>query len=139
VPLEAELGEDVLWLALCCWKEARGQTAAAKLGQCWVVRNRARSSLPRWPRRILDVVTQPYQFSALTAPGDPNLAKWPKSLDPSWGDCISAARECLSGNTPDPTAGATFYYSDPLSAPPPGWGGIVSTVEIDGLHFYKLA
>ena len=82
----------------------------------------------------MGVCIQPYQFSGMTAPNDPNLVQWPQSNDPQMADCISIAG-LVAGK--DPTAGAKFYFSKPLTEPPKEWGPVTGTVVIDGINFYK--
>jgi len=116
-------------MALTLWREARGASHAARIGIASVIRNR---TTPR--KDVVAVCTQPWQFSSMTAPGDPNLIHWPATGDPQMQDCLSIAAQTLG---PDTTAGATFYFTAPLTEPPKAWGNVVGTVTIDGVHFYK--
>lgn len=124
-----------LLLALCCWREARGTAQAARRGVAHVVMNRVLDARARWPRSVRAVILQPYQFSSFNA-HDPNAAKFPAPASPVWADCCRAAAEALAG-APDPTREAVFYFSPPLTAPPPCWGDVVLTAALGSLKFYK--
>ena len=98
--------EDFL-LALCLWREARGESFEAKLAVRHVIMNRAAD--PRWPDDYAGVILQPKQFSSFSA-GDPNAVKFPALGDPSWIQCCHVA---MVASIEDPTKGATFYHSGP--------------------------
>lgn len=80
-------------LAINIWREDRGgKTHASRVGIGWVVRNRA--SHPKWwGHSVVEVITHKWQFSSMTAPGDPNLVQWGQENDPSWSDAVKAAQE----------------------------------------------
>lgn len=126
-------------LAIDIWREDRGGlTHASRVGVGWVVRNRA--THPKWwGRTIVEVITHRWQFSSMTAPGDPNLIQWPQENTLSWKDSEKAAEEVIGKDSIDPTMGATFYYSFPLTSPPAAWGDVVETAVLDGIHFCKPA
>lgn len=86
----------------------------------------------------MQVITHKWQFSGMTAPGDPNLIKWPQE-DSISVDCFAAADEALASPGPDPTSGATLYYDPPLTKPPTEWGNVVETIQIGSTHFCKGA
>jgi len=75
-------------LALCVWREGRGEPFLGQQYIAQVIRNRA-ADKNRWPNNIVDVILQPYQFSAFN-PEDPNATKFPKNTDPSWRKCCTA-------------------------------------------------
>lgn len=130
---------SLVLLAVCVWREARGQSIAAKQAVAWVVNNRALN--PGWwgGPSIPSVVLQPWQFSSFNS-GDPNAIKWPMPSDQTWIDSLNVATGVLGGTLDDVTSGATSYYDD--SIPPPSWatdGSNVETISIDGLNFYRLA
>jgi hypothetical protein len=117
-------------LALTLWREGRGVSLAARSGIASVIRNRAQK---RSDRNTAAACIAPMQFSGMTAPGDPNLVKWPSEFDPQWAECVSIAQ--TSGI--DRTGGAIFYFTAPLTEPPEDWGRVVGTVVLDGVHFYR--
>lgn len=116
--------------ALAIWREARGETSPAQRGVMWVIRNRSRDK--RWPNTAAQVILQPKQFSSFNE-NDPNTAKFPMPLDPSW------LRVCAVVDEPgeDPTAGANHYHSAmPLL---PAWAEPSKvTCRIGDFTFYKL-
>jgi spore germination cell wall hydrolase CwlJ-like protein len=127
---------DIVMAALTCWREARGEPFSAKVGQLWVMKNRAQR---HWMHdsTVQDVAIRKWQFSAMTAPGDPNLVKWPGSADPSWIECLMVADQVLSGQIDDPTGGAVFYHDVSIQGPPPAWGTVVETIRLGKLIFYE--
>ena len=125
---------DFVLTALCCYREARGESIDGKRGVAWAVCNRARA--PKWwGNTPASVVTKPWQFSSFNK-GDPNVTVWPVDGDPVWLDCCTAALEAMANETPDPTSGATHYYDESIA--PPSWTvGATATATIGKLHFYK--
>src|ERR1044071_5970090 len=95
-------------LALCVWREARGEPDNAKLGVAWTVVNRARK--PGWwgGPDITWVITHPFQYSSFN-PNDPNATKFPQTTDESFKECLEAADGAHSSLYLDPTKGATHY------------------------------
>lgn len=131
---EPYLSDDTSLLALCIWREARGCNLEAKLGVAWTIRNRcAQAPGQGFKHDVRGNILKPYAFSSFLV-GDPNATKYPDAADSVWQDCIAAARS----GAPDPTGGAVFYFSRPLTAPPHTWGNVTHTADIDGLHFYKV-
>lgn len=125
-------------MALCIWREARGESAQGKTGVGCVLRNRAAIS-PRegFAKDIVGNVVKPWAFSAFNA-NDPNASKWPSVNDPAWIESCDVADSVLAGCL-DVTAGAVFYYSPPLTTAPKAWGNVVPAVKIGNLNFFKLA
>jgi spore germination cell wall hydrolase CwlJ-like protein len=121
--------------AECVWREARNQSYQAMVAVAWVIRNRVR--LPG--HDLVRVVSAPWQFSSMTAPGDPNLVKWPQTGDAAFERCCSAVDAVWGGTFADNTKGATFYYSPPITEAPREWGPTVVTTVIDELTFCKPA
>jgi cell wall hydrolase len=128
--------ETTFIIALCEWKEGSDQPAEARNGIGWVVYNRVKMQT-WWGRTPLNVVVQPWQFSSFTAPSDPNLTRWPRSGDVAWQECLASAKGIYDGAIPDPTDGAVYYYSKPLTSPPHGWGPVTETKTIGEIHFCK--
>jgi spore germination cell wall hydrolase CwlJ-like protein len=122
-------------LTLCIWREARGESDDAKLGVAWTIKNRV--ALQGWMGKTYnEVVLKPWQFSSFNA-SDPNAVKWPNPLtDPSYAECMNAAKCAYSDIKTDPTSGATHYYDDSIAAPK--WtAGATKTVKLGKLNFYK--
>lgn len=143
---------DIFMLAITLWRESRGEMTMWKTQRAigWVVRHRVEST---WDHRntYQDVCDEPWQFSSLTAPGDPNLVKWPKSDDVIWRGCLAVAETVIPGCAPpcqivwepeqdvsDPVPGAVFYHDARLPAPPAAWGPVTLVATIGNLSFYRM-
>ena len=125
---------DRFLLALCVWREARGETLKGKELVAAVVINRAMDPRRRWPQSIAGVVLQPLQFSSFNA-GDPNAVKFPSSLiDRSmWEDCVAAADAAIAGPV---LTTANHYHVEGLH---PAWADDTKIVAREGAHiFYEL-
>jgi len=144
---------DSILCRLCIWREARGESIAAKAAVLAVLRNRANDPKNRWPKTLAGVVLQPFQFSSFNA-NDPNVTAWPKvppasmvggSADwPAWLDSCAAYDAPL---TADPVGGAQFYHDSSIPPPAVAWLGpghtvadleALRTATIGRLSFYRL-
>ena len=134
-PAEPYASDPVKLLALCIWREARGESIEAKHGVAWTIRNRC-AMAPRegFKREIAANVLHPGAFSSFIE-GDPNAVKYPDSTDKSWQDSLAVAEEA---SAEDPTSGAVFYFSPPLTAAPHAWGPVRHTATIGGLQFFTI-
>ncbi len=126
--------------ALALYREARGESLAAKSGILAVIRNRAAQS-PKfgWPPTTTGVILQPYQFSSFNA-NDPNAKVWPDASSPgqwqAWLDCCVVVQAPLAA---DPTEGANHYEALAPVAQRPDWAIPAKlTVTIGKTRFYKL-
>lgn len=118
-------------LALCIWREARGESYRGKLLVGTTIRNRVEDQ--RWPDTYPGVVTQRMQFSAFNL-GDPNVIKFPVEGEAAWRDCVQAADEVLAAATPITTAN---HYHTKTSTPV--WSKPTAIVDVEGAHvFYAL-
>jgi N-acetylmuramoyl-L-alanine amidase len=130
---------DLSLLALCVWREARGEGSDGKRGVGHVIRNRVYGSTHWWGKDWHSVILHPYQFSSFNA-DDPNSDRWPSDLDPSWGECLQAATPVYLAHDVDLTNGATFYYDTSISWPH-AWGdqaAYENTLNVGRLKFWKL-
>jgi spore germination cell wall hydrolase CwlJ-like protein len=126
---------DLSLLALMVWREARGEPYEAKLGVAWTAVNRAKR--PSWwgGPSIASVILKRSQFTSFM-PGDPNALKFPLPDDPSWPDSYRAAVAAYTGAEPDPTAGATHYFSTNIV--PPGWASFMTeTARLGNFCFFR--
>ena len=139
--------------ALALYREARGESKAAKAAMLAVIRNRAAQS-PKfgWPRTTTGVITQKYQFSSFN-PNDPNSTLWPDVNSPgqwqAWLDCCDVVQTPMLA---DPTNGANAYHAIPVEGyiykdahgeekklMPPNWATADAFVmQIGKNKFYKL-
>lgn len=132
---EPYLSDPTQLLALCIWREARGEPYAAKLGVAWTIKNRCLMAPAQGFRfDIPHNILKPWAFSSFMA-GDPNAAKYPEPNDPSWIDSLKAAESTEA----DPIGSAVFYFSRPLTEPPNVWGRVDQTAVIGGLKFYRVS
>jgi spore germination cell wall hydrolase CwlJ-like protein len=134
-PYEPYISNPLLLLALCIWRESRGEIFDAKLGVAWTVRNRCNMA-PAQGFKIstTDNILHPGAFSSFNR-YDPNSIKYPVWDDPSWIDSQKAAQSVEA----DPTVGSVFYFSAPLKQPPRAWGPVEHGADIGSLHFYRIA
>jgi spore germination cell wall hydrolase CwlJ-like protein len=87
--------------------EASGEPAMAKVAVAYVVLNRKKSG--RWGDNIKAVVTAPGQFEPWTTRRREIEELSPD--DPRYQSAAIIADAVLSGQTPDPTAGATHFLN----------------------------
>ena len=125
---------DEQLVALCVWREARGEGNLGKRAVAHVIQNRA-SAGGWWGHDWRTVVLKPYQFSSFNR-DDPNSTKWPEDDEADWLDCLEATRDVMGGEA-DITNSAVYYYSPPLSAPPRAWGAVIPAASIGRLTFWK--
>lgn len=120
-------------LALCVWREARGESQLGRILVAQTVANRANDVARRWPTTITGVILQPKQFSAFNA-DDPNALKFPPENDADWLDCWSVAGMVLSAIRSVTTA--NHYHVKGLK---PAWADASKIVASEGNHvFYRL-
>lgn len=125
-------------LALCIWREARGETQLARVGVGKTVTNRCAIAPAQGFGHTIDTnVLKPYAFSSFNR-GDVNASKFPFDLDSTWQACQLAAKAAIDASHPDPTRGAIFYHDSSLTAAPHAWGPVKLTAEIGRLKFYNL-
>ena len=126
-------GDDFM-LALCIWREARGEGPAGMQAVACVIRNRVRARGSSYYAEV----TRAWQFSSITAKGDPELGVYPVPNDPQWASIQALVPGIIDGSLADNTGGAQFYYADGI--PLPSWAqGMTATVSVGRQHFYKAA
>ena len=120
-------------LALCIYREARGESALGKAYVAQVIVNRSKDTKKRWPRTIQGVVCQPLQFSSFNK-NDPNVSVYPIEGEASWTECVSAAQRALAASPPLTTA--NHYHTTAIN---PKWADATRIVATEGHHvFYDL-
>lgn len=128
-----ELSEIYL-MALCVWREARGEPINVKWGVSWVIKNRV-AHPGWWGDDITSVILCHYQFSSFNK-NDPNSNKFPELKDQSWIDTLRACRDTYYNVVQDPTQGATMYYDKSLDSNPPGWSNGLTKIIIGDIRFF---
>lgn len=127
-------------LALCVWREARGESLGTKQAVAWSIRNR--TTRPTWWGHSFETcILKPYQYSSFNH-NDPNASKFPTSDDESWQDSLTVAKQVYPEPQliTDPTNGADSYFDISLDNNPPPWstdGSKVKTLDVGRVHFYK--
>ena len=126
---------DAVLTALAIWREARGEEATARRGVYWVIHNRTTDAKNRWPKKHVDVILQPSQFSSFHSP-DRNASLIPDTSNGAFMEC------CAIVDAPgaDPTWGANAYHSYPAGSQfLPTWAEASKlTVHIGAFSFYRL-
>lgn len=121
-------------LALCIWREARGESFRGKLLVGFTIKNRVKD--PRWPSTYEGVITQKQQFSAFN-PTDPNAVKYPPTgaenmaEEAAWLECVRAAETVLNSSSSMTTAN---HYHTKNAAP--SWSHKDDIVDIEGNHIF---
>lgn len=98
---------DYFMLALCLWREARGEGYAGQVAVACVVRNRVLKTHTNYYAQVV----KPWAFSSITAKGDLQLASYPNVLDSQWLQCQNIAQSVADGEIGDTTGGATLYWN----------------------------
>lgn len=122
-------------LALCIYREARGESPLGKVLVAQTILNRATDSRKRWPRSIVGVVVQPLQFSSFNR-NDPNVTVYPAEGDMAWLECVSAAERALTASEPFTTANHYLTKNLFLSAARPKWADPAKIVKEEGHHVF---
>lgn len=118
-------------LALCVWREARGESLLGKMLVAQVIENRVTD--PKWPDTYIGVITQPLQFSAFNQ-FDPNVVKYPQDGDLNWFDCVASADLVLSA--PKRLTRANHYHARNIM---PSWADPKKITNKEDNHiFYEL-
>lgn len=124
---------DKFILALTAWRENRGGGYPGMQSVVNVIVNRAqhRGTTP------YQECVRPWQFSSMTAKGDPQLGMWPNPIDTTWQTAQSIAESASAGSLEDITQGATSYYALSMTTPPTWAASMTETVTIEGQKFFK--
>ena len=128
-------------LALTLWGEARGEGLAGMVAVAWAIRNRVEDGKDRswWGEGYAGVCQKRYQFSCwnLNDPNYPYLSSAKKIPPAEFAKCQLAARQVIEGAKPDPTGGATHYYSTSMPKPPKWVAGASQTLRLGRHIFFK--
>ena len=120
--------------ALCLWREARSEGAAGMLGVLWVLKNRqAMAPAQGFKATMRANILKPYAFSCFNS-NDPQCELYPQPGDVHY----QLALEALKSVQPDPTGGAVFYFSRPLTEAPKVWGDVHISAIIGNLTFCAM-
>ena len=127
---------EELLLALCIWRESRGEPYEGQLAVAHCVRNRVLN--PKWwGSSYYSVVTKKWQFSSMTDPRDRQLTMFPDPGDERWHTARMIAANVMEGLSSHPMPGADSYYADYID--PPKWATDDKRVGVIGHHvFYNI-
>jgi N-acetylmuramoyl-L-alanine amidase len=132
---------DRVALALTLWGEARGEGLAGMVAVAWTIRNRVEDGKDRswWGEGYAGVCQRPYQFSCwnVNDPNYPYLTGANRIPTAEFAKCQLAAQQVIEGLTPDPTGGATHYYSTSMTKPPKWAAGARQTLRLGHHIFFK--
>ncbi len=125
---------DYFMLSLCLWREARGESVDGMTAVANVIRNR----VVKHDSSYYSEVTKMWQFSSITAKGDPQLNLYPSQHDASMLTAVGITESVIAGQTQDNTFGSTLYYDDSISFPS-SWdkSKVQATTKIGRLNFFK--
>ena len=108
--------DDVAYLAMTLYGEARGESHASRVAVAWVIRNRVADG--RWGTTYQSVVTARGQFTCWSQAHDPgNFHAIHHPAGAAWQDCLAVAKTVVAAPASgDTVPGATHYYSPKAQA-----------------------
>ena len=128
-------------LARTLWGEARGEGMDGMVATGWTIRNRVNDGKVRswWGEGYAGVCQKPYQFSCWNSndPNYPYLSGAKQIPVAEFAKCQLAAQQVIEGAKPDPTGGATHYYSTSMPKPPRWVEGAKQTLRLGHHIFFK--
>ena len=131
-------------LALCLWREARGETIECQEWIAWSILNRCRKGWWNPSGTLIGAIVHPFQYSSMTDPGDRQLAKFPtySKRDGEWipdqalMQIFWVVNQIMlpGGN---PATDADSYYDDSID--PPAWATPENARgKIGRISFFKV-
>jgi N-acetylmuramoyl-L-alanine amidase len=128
--------QDICFLALVLWREARGEPRDGQIAVAHSIMNRVQRP-SWWGKNVLEVITKKWQYSSMTDPKDLQLTTWPQPGDTRWQQCMEIAHGVYHGTITNPAPGADSYFADSIA--PPKWADPKKFVVKIGHHsFYNL-
>lgn len=102
-------------MALCVWKEARGEGNEGMEAVAYVILSRAKAWYSHTAEAVHAAVYAKNQFTSMSVPSDPEFSLMPHPNDPQYAYCDTLCTSLLSNADDsaanDPTHGA-LYYAD---------------------------
>jgi hypothetical protein len=111
--------DDTQSLALCAWKEARGEGQDGMRAVMHVIYHRALHWYKDSEHPVHDTVFAKNQFTSMSVPSDPEFNLEPGDSDAQYTYCVSIAPTVLEDGDPDPTGNALYYAN--LKTATSGW------------------
>jgi N-acetylmuramoyl-L-alanine amidase len=124
--------QDIAIGALCAWRENRGGGREGMQSVINVLVNRAAHRASS----VYAEAVRPWQFSSMTATGDPNLVLFPTNTDAQFAEALALMQQAAEGSLTDITGGALYYYAKSMKTPPPWAARMTPTAEIQGQRFF---
>jgi len=125
--------QDQVIGALTAWRENRGGGIPGMQSVLDVLLNRA----AKRGTSVYAEAVRKWQFSSMTAAGDPNLILFPPDTDQQWQEALALALQAASGALEDITGGATSYYALTMPTAPYWAASMTKTCEIAGQVFFR--
>jgi len=122
-------------LALVIWREARGEGNEGMRAVAHVIRNRVMAT--HLPDTWDDIIEAKWQFSSMTAPGDPMLVQWPKQPDPTFDSAMLIAKSVYTGVDVDNTSGATLYANLAVCSPKWDFSKLIKVSTLGRHTFFR--
>lgn len=112
---------DLHSMALCMWKEARGEGMLGMRAVAHVIKNRVGAE--GFPKTLHDVIYQKNAFTSMSVPADPEFNLIPPPGDVQFASCMTLAPLVLNESDIDLTDGARYYENAATATS--GWFGRV--------------
>jgi spore germination cell wall hydrolase CwlJ-like protein len=126
---------DLASMALCVWREARGEGELGMKAVADVIANRAKAWYSHLPEPVHAAVYARNQFTSMSVPSDPEFNLEPKPGDAQFAFCQSICKPILDGQMSDVTNNA-LYYCNPKEATS-GW--FFDHIVADSLNHPQVA
>jgi spore germination cell wall hydrolase CwlJ-like protein len=111
--------DDLQSMALCLWREARGEQEIGMQAVACVIVNRANAWAAAMADPIHFVIYAKNQFTSMSVSSDPEYNLQPAPDDPQYAFAESICEPTINGAIADPTHGALYYAY--LKASTSGW------------------
>jgi N-acetylmuramoyl-L-alanine amidase len=108
MPLQYD-DSDLDSLALCVWKEARGEGIEGMRAVAHVILNRAVKWYGGDQESVHTAVYAKNQFTSMSVPSDPQFDLEPGEHDLLYLHAVALGQNVLNGTDPDPTNGGLYY------------------------------
>ena len=102
---------DIESMALCAWKEARGEGLFSCFLVLQVIYNRTKAVGFGGPS-VHGVVYEKNQFTSMSVPSDPQFNIAPPPDDSLFAAIVTDVPNILAGTNDDPTHGALWYANE---------------------------
>ena len=142
LPEQIQLFTDAYLMALCLWREARGEPMEGKIAVAQVIMNRTKNPAKWDGTDVYSVITAQKQFSSFNL-AEVQSVKFPRGTDTTWKDCLDAALQVLSGEKTSLVGNADHYFTTAKPAYatvwPPKWSEKMKEVAKVGGHTFVKA